>query len=412
MDGHRPAPTTPSSGARCACAFAGIVAPTACLVFDFVSRCHFLEWQSGRICDRVALLLAPEAVLPFLPLVLYAMVCMLLLLVSFGVFARLFFVRLGVYTGVMLTLQFALVWGISVPALIDGGTLSGPPLLFCAALAIGAPLCLHWLMAKVSRTIGKGRTVLLAAALIAGLWGCCVAEGVDPVEAAAALLAVGAIAVAWSVPFCAFAVYVWLASRLLLDAPSGRCGPGVVAGVASWLGCYLAAWRLAVREAHEIYASLPTTPPDCYVSTAAARGHPSVVKSERITTSNGTTFRVNTQMQRLKCAELGLMALAPRAHRVCRRTYDTVGPPLAAALRFAILADAAYVLLKPAEWAAIACLRALLPSVDGLVNRTYAADCPPGSLQRVHVHSPPFFAEHLCRAKSSVGGCKCRRLYC
>ena len=317
MEAHRPAPTIPSFEARCACAFAGIIAPTADLVLDLAG--------------------------------------------------------------------FGRCWPMAVPC--------------CAIIAVGGPFALRWLATWSSELIGKGETFLVVVVLVSGAWGCLVAAGMHPVQAIATFPMVGIAAAICSAPFWASAAYAWLAGRLLLDAPAAQCGPALAMGVVSWLGGYLAAWRLALHEAHEVYASLPSTPPDCYVSTAAARGHLCIVQTRRVTTRNGATSPVNTQMQRLKCAELAPMALTPRAHRVCRRTCDTVGPPLAAALRRAILADAAYLLLKPTEWATIACLRALLPSVDELVSKTYA---PAASEAATNVSTSipaPFFAGQLCRAK-------------
>jgi len=368
METSRQEPTGPSLEARGVRALAGIVAPAAYLVFSLASRCRLAEWQSGRFHDRLVLLLSPEAVLPFLPFVLYAMTCMLLLLTSSETFARLFLVRFGVYTGVLLTLQFGLFVGI---VLLDFAGCGCQWLPCCVIIAVGGPLALRGLMTWSSEMIGKGETLLVIVVLASGAWGCMVAGGVHPVQAIAVFPMVGIAAVICSAPFWSFAVYAWLAGRLLLGAPTARCGPRVVAGVASWLGGYLAAWRFAVREAHEIYASLPTTPPDCYVATAAARGHSCVVRTWPITTRSGDSFRVNSQMQGLKCAELALMASTPRVHRLCRRAYDTVGPPLATSLHHPLLADLAYLLLKPVEWAALACLYALLPNARDHISRTY-----------------------------------------
>ncbi|MCA9211415.1 MAG: hypothetical protein KDA55_23815, partial [Planctomycetales bacterium] len=64
-------------------------------------------------------------------------------------------------------------------------------------------------------------------------------------------------------------------------------------------------------------------------------------------------IQVNDQMRRLKFLEFALQAAHPRIHGKVRGVYDRFGPRLAAGCRAsAYLADGAYLLLKPLEWAA------------------------------------------------------------
>ena len=76
-------------------------------------------------------------------------------------------------------------------------------------------------------------------------------------------------------------------------------------------------------------------------------------------------------MRYLKCAELVLAHVAPRGHCVCRRIYDLVGPVLAAILVHPMLADMAYLSLKPAEWVARGGLALLLPGHGRLIQTIY-----------------------------------------
>src|SRR5262249_24674408 len=101
-----------------------------------------------------------------------------------------------------------------------------------------------------------------------------------------------------------------------------------------------------------VYSKLPlTAPQNCYVATAAARGHQSIVRSTRVMASDGSWFMVNDQLRRLKAAELIIEGLFPKLHRLMRSLYDQLGPPLARQMiGRPLLADAAYLLLKPAEW--------------------------------------------------------------
>ena len=126
----------------------------------------------------------------------------------------------------------------------------------------------------------------------------------------------------------------------------------------------MVAWRGAYALALAEYAKLPTEPPpDCYVCTAAARGHRRWVGAD----ARGC----NDQMRHLKAAELALMALAPRLHRRLRRVYDAWGPSLARRLRRPLVADLAYALLKPLEWACREILRLAVEGADARARRLY-----------------------------------------
>ena len=70
---------------------------------------------------------------------------------------------------------------------------------------------------------------------------------------------------------------------------------------------------------------------------------------------------MNDQLRFLKGFELLLVSLSPRLRRMCRWIYDRVGPGLAATLVHPVLADLGYRVLKPAEWAARACLALAIP---------------------------------------------------
>ena len=51
--------------------------------------------------------------------------------------------------------------------------------------------------------------------------------------------------------------------------------------------------------------------------------------------------------------------------------YDAIGPKLAAMIVNAVLADLAYLALKPAEWFAWACLALAIPGETELVQSLY-----------------------------------------
>jgi hypothetical protein len=56
---------------------------------------------------------------------------------------------------------------------------------------------------------------------------------------------------------------------------------------------------------------------------------------------------------------------------VLRAIYDRIGPTMAAALVHPLLADLAYVLLKPAEWITLLLLRRTIKHFDHLAAGIY-----------------------------------------
>ena len=70
------------------------------------------EWQSGELDAYLALLLQPEASIFFLALLAYSIICYILLLIHAERFSPFFVVRLGIYTGVFLALQYSIILGL------------------------------------------------------------------------------------------------------------------------------------------------------------------------------------------------------------------------------------------------------------------------------------------------------------
>jgi hypothetical protein len=117
---------------------------------------------------------------------------------------------------------------------------------------------------------------------------------------------------------------------------------------------------------------LPTKPPpQCYLCTAAAWGHRRWVGSEEFVAPDGSTIRVSDQLRTFKAFELLLQTVCPRFHRLCRKIYDAIGPVLAATIRHPLATDAAYTLLKPAEWLCRGLLRLVLHDSNCYLIRLY-----------------------------------------
>jgi hypothetical protein len=319
-------------------------------------------WQNGQPSAYANIMLGNTGSAIFYPFLAYSMLCMLLLLVSPRRFARVFIVRLGIYTGVVLALQYTILLGMAV----DDN-------LFHGAIATGVllPLGINWVYPKITTGLGTRRTwaaiigVVAFFLLIALFAGGNLYLSIIPTVAFIAILGSG--------PLWCLILSVLVSLRLLRDyGLAQKHHIGHFLGISAWLIAYIEAWPVAISRTLELYATLPTSAPDCYIATAAARGHPRIVKSELLVTGSGRTVWLNAQVRTLKAAELALVTVFPGGHRVVRALYDRFGPPLACMIMHPLLADMAYMSLKPIEWGARAAMRLFAPHLEDAVHRLYA----------------------------------------
>ncbi len=309
------------------------------------------EWQSGDRDAYVPLLLLPEASVFFLILIAYSIVCYFLVLFAGDRFAKFFAVRLGIYTGVFLALQFTILLGVYLFVSINSLAI-----LLVWFLPLYFPKIYRSRFATwISRYIRPWMiaVILIAYAVLATIIR-------DQAFTPLFLVFLGLIA---SGPFWSFLMAtqasIWLLKyhETNLTLPRGL-------GITVWVAGYIAAWRYDILKMYELYAQLPPVPPpDCYIATAAAQGHANFVGSKLVQLANGNSMQVNRQLQIFKCAELALLAVAPRMHKPLRKTYDVIGKPLARRIRNPFLADVAYLLLKPAEWLAGYVLYMIVPEI-------------------------------------------------
>jgi hypothetical protein len=124
---------------------------------------------------------------------------------------------------------------------------------------------------------------------------------------------------------------------------------GPVVATAAGSGVLFAA---ALGWSWQVYQELPEEPPECFVVTAASRGHEAVVGPMRDHMRRGVRRRVNDQLLTFWALEARWRVVLPGSHRLARRVYNRVGPLVARRLRHPLLADAMCLVLKPAEWAA------------------------------------------------------------
>lgn len=332
-------------------------------------------WSSeGTFADYARILLAPDIAWVFFPFLIYASTCLVLLLIAPQRFASRFAVRFGIYTGVAIGLQYTFLVLSShsiarIAGLVSAAGLIvlkviytkikpkreiGSFILFCLLILVLISPLVIFMMVFLGLSFD-----LSSMSTFFSLMGDVVLLGLST---AAPILYLLIMSITSSHLSKSYAIH--------LNSRSGW----QIAGLLGWVTSYGIVWRFAILQTINYYQSLPVSPPMvCYVATASARGHQRVVHARLVQTPDGALL-VTQQLQRLKCAELALMALMPRFHASLRRFYNWMGPRLARRLTHPLLADVAYLALKPAEWVATLALKAIIPDIDVYVRRFYSGE--------------------------------------
>ncbi len=108
-------------------------------------------------------------------------------------------------------------------------------------------------------------------------------------------------------------------------------------------------WAVSALWSYTTYLSLPQHTPDCFVVTAASRGHRKFVGPFHNVTHRGCNRIANRQLATLWAFEALWRQHAPRSQAAFRRVYNVVGPIVARRIASPWMADAVYVVLKPVE---------------------------------------------------------------
>ncbi|MEZ6116994.1 MAG: DUF6688 family protein [Pirellulaceae bacterium] len=306
------------------------------------------------------------AVLVFYPLLLHSMISLTLVLWDRLRFGKFVAVRFGLYTGVILALQFhVIVFFPDALRLLDSLILVGLAAVGIAVSGFGFVIATFVLNSALFAKNGStdsppsrgtiAARIVLVVILIAMVTGG--AESCRRAHAIGNLLVHGHLF-----------LHICIG---LVRKPQQAVWLGVVLGHGFLGRSVLAALRNSIQLAILEYQKLPTEPPPtCYVCTAAANGHRRFVG--RFADSS-VSFPVNRQLQRIKCGEFAVRAISPTVHRKLRLIYDRIGPPAARLLRHPLAADAAYLSLKPIEFAVLLVLT-LLRISPLLVHRLYRTD--------------------------------------
>lgn len=296
-------------------------------------------WQSGQLRMYAGQIPRAACAWPFYPLLLYSIISLVMSVFSPALAASRFPLRLGIYTGIVLALQFLAIQAIC----LEGSGVLFAMLIAAAVVPYGLYELTRWLIRRYERGMRLVGVTLaaIAAALLLGT----LALGRTP------WLMTPGIVLLVVAPALTLASYLAVARVLMVNA---RVTRGAWLWI-PWIAGYSAAWWASIECAMAQYAKLPKVAPSgCYVVTAAAGGHPRFVKSERLLASDGTVVMINRQLLSLKFAELFMAAACPNIHRQLRFAYDRVGPPIARCISaHPIFCDLAYCSLKPFEWGVI-----------------------------------------------------------
>jgi hypothetical protein len=362
------AKSSPSMLLRCAWGFAGIFLPFVCFAIGFPDR---PRWQSGNARDYAALIMSHWPSLPMYPFLLFSMSSLAPLIARPVHFAKSRWIWLGIFSGVILSIEYWIVFVLAVNDTASGWGRSEHYVvaLGLSAVAVAVPWVACLLVVLAFRWLGRATEKsqsLLTVVLVIALGLAFIVLIISlPYLAVLSLLC----STPWAVAAYASAA-IWLVRHR--GAPYFRYTLAQLLVAVTALAANFAAWRTAYQIMLAKYAELPTVQPhDCFVCSTAARGHASVVRSTLYCRTGGEFVAINDQLRALKAFELLILAISPAAHRALRQVYNRVGPRLAAALRHPLAADTAYFALKPIEWFARIVLRLVLGKRTALIARLY-----------------------------------------
>lgn len=119
-------------------------------------------------------------------------------------------------------------------------------------------------------------------------------------------------------------------------------------------------------------SQLEPVPQDChYLCTVAARGHPWLVRPQRMGVRRGRPIVVNRQLAVANAFEDLLHERWPRFGAWARRTYDAWGRPICAYIRHPLVSDAVFIAMLPAQLLFELALRALDADPERRIDRMY-----------------------------------------
>ncbi len=111
-------------------------------------------------------------------------------------------------------------------------------------------------------------------------------------------------------------------------------------------------WLISGLWSRSLFASLPDKAPDCFIVTAASRGHKNCVGPLVEIARHGHKRHANQQLLTFWQLENQWQQHSPRSHRIFRRCYNRFGPLIARQIKSPWQADLVHLAIKPVELAA------------------------------------------------------------
>tara|TARA_R110002049_G_scaffold2750_7_gene22098 strand:+ start:46448 stop:47653 length:1206 start_codon:yes stop_codon:yes gene_type:complete len=345
---------------RAALFYLGVFVPAVFVVISFAGLVPRPDWQSGQLRDIVGFLLHPTGGLPIYPFLIFSVISLAFYLRDELVYGNAFWVRLGIASGVVVSLWYGVAFSLTIGGVDpnDVHTWVRAATIFllestAALMFIGVCFLVRVFWTQKDRE-RRNHCIVIAMVLSGIFFGATLAihgpnvarDGLMFIVYLPVILVLISLLAA---PGFALLAYSFACIRILITQPaSHRVSLLETMLFTTWAASFLAACRLSIKMSLSAYASLPTQrPSDCYVATAAARGHQRFVRVRHI---GADGMRINQQLTTFKAFELMLQAVAPRLHLPLRRLYDWIGPQVIPWIQHPIAADIAYAGLKPAEW--------------------------------------------------------------
>lgn len=326
----------------------GVLMPLVCFGVSATTNDFLLDqpWQSGGIDMYATMLLRRSAWIPFVPWLILSM-CSLSWWTYQPLAANRLWVRLGLYTGAVLSIQYLVVVVLCTSIITLCTTLFVLPSVFAISL-IFTSMVSHFKRFHIWHLMWLMTLVAVVAAAISTM----------PTDAFQFVLVVPFFVLA-SGPTLNLIAYLraaWIVSSI--DRAGRRPPYQLLAMLGGWACGWWTSWHFAVQAMLDEYSRLPVNNPNCYFANAAAHAHPWVGGSRQVSHSlhmrgsshSDRSSKSTPAMKRLKFLELALLATAPHWHRVIRRHYDRWGAPAARFCgRHVWFADLTCILLKPVE---------------------------------------------------------------
>ncbi len=328
-------PWLESTALRALCALWMVVVPAASffVISDGLLR---PEWHDGSLSGKAAIALE-FGLLGWFRSVTVGTIALVVGTLVFPKRVQPWPLRLGLYLAAAMATMYALLLAIASVGISIMMSLGMWPIIYGVSRAALKP-----------RNSERSTWWLVAMVSVGVLVGLLLAIGAVPAQAPSSILL---ILMAGSGPTMSLAIIV-MVLRGTTSVSSPPWAPFIPAAL------FVATWRHGIQRSIEVYNELPTEPIDCYVATAAARGHHRFVQS----TVGPFGTPVNTQLRVLKAGEIVLASSLPLIHRALRQVYDRIGPKLAQRLTRPAHADAAYLVLLPVHLLTHAFLKVVLPN--------------------------------------------------